>query len=299
MIKFSIVITTKNRLEDLKYTLSSLKPLIARDDVELLLCDDASTDGTSEYLTSNFLENTIFNTNSKGLMYNRNMLYSISTGEYIISLDDDLNFLSENPLELIEDFFKNNIKCGVLTFSIYWDLNEPINYQIHEKCTRVNSYAGGAHVFKKSVWNKLPKYPIWFKFYGEEDYISFYLFMKGYEICYFPKILTHHRVNLKNRKDDKDYLLRATRSLSSGWYLYFLFYPLSKIPKSFLYSVWMQIKLKIFKGHYKFIIVILYSVFKLILNFPRIIINRKPLSKPQFYQYKRLSLVPLFWSPRK
>ena len=125
MIKFSIAITTRNRMEDLKYTLSSLKPLIARDDVELLLCDDASTDGTTEYLSSNFLENTIFNTKANGLIYNRNKLNNIANGEFIISLDDDANFLSNDPLDKIEHIFSENPNCAVVAFHIYWGRNRP------------------------------------------------------------------------------------------------------------------------------------------------------------------------------
>ena len=45
-IEFSILITTKNRLEDLKITLQKIADLKNRDIVEVMLYDDASNDVT-------------------------------------------------------------------------------------------------------------------------------------------------------------------------------------------------------------------------------------------------------------
>ena len=45
--KFSILITTKNRVNDLGFTLEKIKHLIARDDLECIVYDDGSIDGTS------------------------------------------------------------------------------------------------------------------------------------------------------------------------------------------------------------------------------------------------------------
>ena len=54
-IEFSILITTKNRLEDLKITLQKIADLKNRDIVEVMLYDDASTDGTFEFIKENDL----------------------------------------------------------------------------------------------------------------------------------------------------------------------------------------------------------------------------------------------------
>ena len=99
-IKFSILITTKNRLEDLKITILSILHLIEREDVECIIYDDASTDGTFQYVETNFPQITLWqNKRSLGLIHNRNVLFNKCNGKYAISLDDDLNFLIENPLE--------------------------------------------------------------------------------------------------------------------------------------------------------------------------------------------------------
>jgi len=72
-VTYSILITTRNRLEELKYTLNTLKYLIVRPDVECIICDDGSTDGTSGNIKEYYPEVTLIqNKKSKGLIYSRN-----------------------------------------------------------------------------------------------------------------------------------------------------------------------------------------------------------------------------------
>ena len=44
---FSILITTKNRKSDLSFTLEKIKYLLEREDVDCIICDDGSSDGTA------------------------------------------------------------------------------------------------------------------------------------------------------------------------------------------------------------------------------------------------------------
>ncbi|WP_258931972.1 glycosyltransferase family 2 protein [Flavobacterium oreochromis] len=110
-IKFSILITTKNRLVDLKVTLENLSLLINNEEVECLVYDDASTDGTFDFIKRNYPKIILLRNNKTlGLIHNRNILLEKCNGEYAISIDDDLHFLTpENPLEVIETFFLKKI----------------------------------------------------------------------------------------------------------------------------------------------------------------------------------------------
>ncbi|WP_299048769.1 glycosyltransferase family 2 protein [uncultured Polaribacter sp.] len=298
-IKFSIVITTKNRLKDLEYTLNTLEPYLQRNDVELLICDDASIDGTQSFLKQHYSRHRlIFNKKSKGLIENRNVLNSLSRGDYIISLDDDLNFLTEQSLEKIEKYFEFNRNVVLLSFRIFWNKTPPISINSSHLPHRVKSYAGGAHVIKKIFWNLIPNYPSWFKFYGEEDFVSYYALKHKKEIHYFPQVLTHHRVNLFSRKKHQDYRLRLRRSLRSGWYLYMLFYPLKKIPKLFFYTLWFQLKNKTFIGDLRATVAILQALVDLLVNLPRLLKNAHRLSEKEFEEYQKLPDTQLYWSPK-
>ncbi len=300
MIKFSIVITTKNRINDLKFTLNSLNSLLEREDVELLIVDDFSSDGTQEFLKESYKKHTlIFNNKSLGLIYNRNVLNSLSKGSYVISLDDDANFLSDNVLENIEDYFLKNLECGVIACRIFWSKNLPIKTASKNTPERVKGFVGCGHVWRKESWESIPEYPAWFQFYGEEDFASYQLFKKDIEIHYVPKILVHHRVDNKARKKAKDYNVRLRRSIRSGWYLYFLFYPISKIPKKILYSVYMQYKTKIFKGDFRVLIALLQAKVDLFLNLPNIYKLKNRFTKKELKEYQKLSTTKIYWSPEK
>lgn len=297
--KFSILITTKDRLEELKYTLQEIEYLLNRKDVECIICDDGSTDDTS-----NFIKNTypaiklISNKKSKGLIYSRNRLLNLTSANYAISLDDDAHFITENSLGLIENHFNNNKQSGVLAFRIYWGNNPPKEVNTTEQSNKVKGFVGCGHAWNMKAWKEIPNYPDWFIFYGEEDFAAFQLFKKGWEIHYVPEIVVHHRVNIKARKKGKDYQLRLRRSLRSGWYLYFLFYPLNLIPKKFIYTLWVQIKLKVFKGDFKALVAIIQALLDVIYNIPRLIKNSNRLDLVEFKEYSKLPDAKLYWKPK-
>jgi len=295
---FSILITTKNRLKDLEYTLGKISYLIEKQNVECIICDDGSTDGTSNFIIKNYpFIQLIQNKKSKGLIYSRNKLLNLTTAKYAISLDDDAHFISKNPLGTIENYFNKNMNCGVISCRIFWSKDKPILTSTNDKPERVKGFIGCGHVWNMIAWKSIPNYPAWFIFYGEEDFAAFQLFKKEWEIHYVPEILVHHRVDIKSRKKEKDYRLRLRRSLRSGWYLYFLFYPWKQIPKRFLYTLWMQFKLKVFKGDFKALLAIVQALFDVLFNIPRLIKNSNRLSEEEFKTYSKLPDTKLYWTP--
>lgn len=297
-VKFSILITTKNRLTDLIFTLNKINYLLERPDVECILCDDGSSDGTSAYIKENHPNIKLFrNEISKGLIFSRNLLLSTTTAKYAISIDDDLHFITENPLEIIESYFNNNSSCGLVSFRIFWSKGNLESTCTSDTPTRVKSFAGGAHVWKMSAWNSIPNYPDWFIFYGEEDFAAYQLFKRNIEIHYLPEVLVHHRVDVQARKSNHDYQLRQRRSFRSGWYLYFLFYPFSEIPKKLLYTLWIQLKTKTFKGDFKATLGIVQAVFDVVLNFPKLLKQSNRLTNNEYQALLKLPPTQLYWKP--
>ena len=164
---------------------------------------------------------------------------------------------------------------------------------------RVKGFVGCAHVWRMSAWKTIPDYPTWFVFYGEEDIASCELFKKNLEIHYLPSVLVHHRVDIKARKKNADYTIRLRRSLRSGWYLYFLFFPLIKIPRLLAYSIWMQFKLKVFKGDFRALKAIIQAFGDLIYSFPKILKHSNRLTMSEYKAYGKLENVKLYWKPEK
>lgn len=174
MIKFSNLITTKNRLEDLKITLQHLTSLLSIEMVECLVYDDASTDGTFDYLKSHFPNLILFrNEKSLGLIHNRNVLLNNCSGDFAISLDDDAHFLSENVVDNYENYFENHPKWGVIACRIFWGKTAPISIATKELAQKVKGFVGCGHVWNLKAWRDIPNYPEWFVFYGEEEFASY------------------------------------------------------------------------------------------------------------------------------
>lgn len=295
---FSILITTKNRLPDLKKTLNQLFSFIQNENVEFIICDDGSSDGTSEYIKANYpVIKLIKNTKSKGLIYSRNKLLNLTQAKYAITLDDDAHIVSQNSLEIISNFFEANKKCAVIAFRIFWGKTLPDNLNHTLSNEHVKGFVGCGHVWRIDAWNDIPNYPDWFVFYGEEEFASFQLFKKDWEVWFIPDVLVHHRVDVKARKNDKDYQLRLRRSLRSGWYLYIMFYPWKLIPKKIIYTLYVQIKTKVLKGDIKALVAVLQVIIDVLYNSPRLLKSSDRLTNEAFFKFKKLAESKLYWTP--
>ena len=294
---FSILITTKNRLTDLVFTLDKIKDLLQNNAVEFVVFDDGSTDGTSEYVKEHFPEiQLLCNPISKGYMYCRNKMLQETKADFAISLDDDAHFVTQNPLESIRNYFENNEKCGLIALRIFWGLEEPNITVSSEEPEQVQGFVGCAHVWRMAAWRAIPSYPEWFVFYGEENFASYQLFKQNWQVHYLPEVLVNHRVDVKSRKNNADYTTRLRRSLRSSWYLMFLFYPITAIPRKFIYSLWMQFK-KVFKGDFKVLKAIVMALLDLVWNTPKILKNRNRLTPKEYEIYHQLPEAKIYWSP--
>lgn len=297
-LTFSILITTKNRKDDLVLTLSKINDLIERPDVRCVVFDDGSHDGTYELIKEIFPTIKVKrNPVSRGYIYCRNVMLNETKADYAISLDDDAHFLSEDPLAIIENHFLENSNCGLVALRIFWGLREPGSVVSNESTHKVQGFVGCAHVWRMSAWRAIPDYPEWFVFYGEENFASYQLFKKNWEIHYLPEVLVNHRVDVKARRNNADYTIRLRRSLRSGWYLYFLFYPWAQIPRRISFSIWMQLKIKVFKGDFKALKAMILALVDLVVNFPRIIKNSNRLNIEEYKIYERLSSAKIYWKP--
>ena len=299
-IRFSILITTHNRIKELQFTLEQLRPLLNRNDVECIVCDDGSSDGTDEYLRT-FSPNIqlIRNPKSIGLIGSRNKLMALAKGQYAISLDDDAHFLSENPLEEIENMFRTHPDCGVLAFRIYWGIEPPKSSEHEDSITQVKGFVGCGHAWNMNAWRSIPDYPEWFIFYGEEDFAAYQLFLQNWKIIYAPQLFVHHRVDVRARKQQKDYRFRLRRSLRSGWYLMFLFFPLRSIPKIFRYSLFMQIKKRVLVLDTKGSLALIQALGDLVINLPRLFKESRRFNRVTFDSLQKLPSSKIYWTPAK
>lgn len=299
-IKISFLISTKNRCADLLLTLSKIKHLWS-ENVSCVVYDDGSTDETAEKVTADFPEVTLLtNQTSKGYIYCRNKMLNETNADFAVSLDDDAHFLTENPIEIILEYFQKNPKCGLIAARIFWGKEIPENTVSSDSAQTVKSYVGCGHIWQMKAWRDIPNYPEWFEFYGEENFASLQLFKKNWEVHYVPNLLVQHRVDMNERaKATKNIAFRYRRAIRADWYTYFMFFPLSSIPRKMGYSLWMQCKTKIFKGNFKVVSPLLLAIFDLVVSVPKLIRNRNGLTSEEYSHYLKLNEAKIYWKPEK
>lgn len=109
----TVYIITYNRLSLLKRAIDSVRTQSYKN-IEIIIVDDCSDDGTHKYLhmiAREDLRIRIFiNEQNRGACYSRNVAIKNSTGDYITGLDDDDYFLKDRvsnfveKSELLEDY---------------------------------------------------------------------------------------------------------------------------------------------------------------------------------------------------
>lgn len=299
-MNIEIQITTKNRKTELEKTLSSIYKLIDNKHVKCVVFDDGSMDQTSQMVVQDFPSVTLLrNETSRGYIYCRNVMLNESTADIAISLDDDANFITENPLEKISRYFDEEKNCGLIAFRIFWSKQSPSTTITQEKPTRVKGFVGCGHAWRLDSWKKIPNYPEWFVFYGEEEFASYQLFKINHEVHYLPSVLIHHRVDVKARKNNDDYANRLRRSLASGWYLYLLFHPLKSVPRKLIYSFWIQFKYKIVKGDWRATKAIFYAVLDVVINLPKWVKQSCRFTNQEYKHYSKLVDTKIYWIPNE
>lgn len=114
-LRVSAIITTHNRKVLLKRSIESVFSQ-TYPNIELIVVDDASTDGTDDYckvLSLRYIY--ISKQESKGGNYARNLGIKAATGEYVAFLDDDDYWLPskiEKQVTLLENSDCELVYCG-------------------------------------------------------------------------------------------------------------------------------------------------------------------------------------------
>ena len=112
-MKISIVIITWNQLSILKDCLESLREIMKRKDVEIIISDNGSKDGTADFLKKEYPEIQLIELpENKGVSFARNRALEKASGEYLFILDND-TIASKEAIEGMEAFMDAHPKAGI------------------------------------------------------------------------------------------------------------------------------------------------------------------------------------------
>lgn len=105
MIKLSVLIPVWNQEE---LVIRALNSVPRREDLEVVICDDGSTDNTLKNVKSyaksheNLRIRVLWNRENKGLGYTKNKLYDNAKGEYVYELDSDDYLITDEFSKVVD-----------------------------------------------------------------------------------------------------------------------------------------------------------------------------------------------------
>ena len=208
----SIVITTKNRKEELRGAIASA--LAQSTTVEVLVVDDASTDGTSEMVKAEFPTVRLHRVEqSLGYIVQRNTGAELASAPIIFSIDDDATFPSSRTVEQTLAEF-NHPGVGAVAIPFINVRQDDVVRQRAPDDGRIwvaPSYIGTAHALRRDVFLALGGYRGQLVHQGEESDYCARMLDAGYVVRLGRADPIHHfesprrdfrRMDLYGRRND-------------------------------------------------------------------------------------------------
>ncbi len=172
-MKFSVMITTRNRCADLRRTCERISLLKPPPD-QVLICADGSSDETSNMIRRefpNFL--LIENESSLGSVASRDRLLRAATGDIVLSLDDDSYPLARDFFSRLGDILAAHPEAAVVSFP---ELRDDARFSDNSKTNEsaghyVSAYANCAAAMRREFYLQQRGFPSFFvHMYEEPDY---------------------------------------------------------------------------------------------------------------------------------
>lgn len=221
-MKFSFCIITYERHRDCIDAIESIKKLenIRNYTYEILvLNNDAKSKYLSEYYHEDDIVNVFDSNENLGVALGRNRVANLSTGEYLVFLDDDAVFGNDcsGGLKFIDAEFSRNDALAAIAFSSFSYFDHTVKMpketpKFHPKTKFCSHYVGVGHAIRRSCFINLGGYSKNF-FYGSEEHDMAYKIFKAQKlIMYSENVRVLHKKTLNGRLTDDEVKLSIARN---------------------------------------------------------------------------------------
>lgn len=200
--KTTVMITTRNRRDDLRRTLGKLRELQPRPG-EVLVCADGCTDDTVTMVRSEFPECTLLeNATSRGSVFSRDRMLRQAKGEIVVSLDDDSYPVDADFLPRLTSALARHPEAAVITF-VELRGEEAVPSGPGNDLTRgryVAAYPNCAAAMRREHYGALASFPVCFGHMYEEPDYAVQCYAAGRGVWFEPGLRVRHHLTVAQRQ---------------------------------------------------------------------------------------------------
>ncbi len=222
-MKISVVIITHNRIEDLKRTIPAFLSQ-TYENKEIILVDNASKDGTSEWIKKEFPDVKYMWLPDNFDIRAINIGIELSDGDVIWRTDDDSYPEDTNTFQQIVDIFHKNDDVHVIATE---DVEVRQNYRVWDwyplevDKTNVpdngfpsNVFPGTGAAIRRKVYDEIGGF--WEFGFEELDFCTRAI-VAGYNVRYFPNIRTLHWASPGGRQSGPRWVKVSKQFIRYQW----------------------------------------------------------------------------------
>ena len=215
-MKFSIMITTLNRVDELGRTLERVRALRPAPD-EVWVVADGCTDGTADFVRERFPEvRLIVHETSMGSVASRAEIMAQVGGDLVLAIDDDSYPEQADCLARLAALFEDRPKLAIATFPQRTDEYPATLEQTDFGPERpVRSFPNSGACLRVSTYRTLPGFePMFFHMYEEPDYLL-QCVAAGWEAVCTPIVTIRHHYSSMARSEMRNHHRHARNELWS------------------------------------------------------------------------------------
>lgn len=188
-----VILAGPNRKKELYRNIRSIKLSTYRH-FEIVVVDNSGTRELSEDIRKDHPDITVIDMTINSGIYGFNVGFANAKGRYILGIDDDCAVRKDTLEQIKETFAHASKSVAVISCNIFNPLyNEYCEKsKIDKNITWLYSFADGAVVFKREIFEKVGYYDENFFFMGHSDDLAIRILKAGYKIYFGKNIWIDH-----------------------------------------------------------------------------------------------------------
>lgn len=242
-MKFSVIIVTRNRKEDVRVSIEGYLRQTHKD-TEIIVVDNQSTDGTQLMIKEEYPEIKYLWLPDNFDIRAINIGIEMSDGDIIWRTDSDSHPESEFAFEQVLDIFNKNPNIDIIATEDIevrkggqpWEWYPlPIDKNnIPQDGFKANFFPGTGAAIKRKVYNKIGGF--WEFGFEELDFCTRAI-LAGFNVRYFPNIRTLHYASPQDRDNPNRWVKASKQYIRYNWRYFPFWRALGRSSQIFFYQI--------------------------------------------------------------